>query len=54
MTPSIDPELVVRMCARERQQIALDLAEPDAVGRFRIPIATPTHAHNQSTTAQGQ
>jgi hypothetical protein len=48
---SIDPELVVRLCASERQEIPLDLAEPDAVDRIRTPIATTAHAHNQSTTA---
>lgn len=52
--PRIDPELAVRVCASERQQIPLDLAEPDAVDRFRIPIALPFHANNQFTTANGQ
>ena len=51
VTLSIDPELVVRLCASERQEIPLDLAEPDAVDRIRTPIATTAHAHNQSTTA---
>ena len=51
VTLSIDPELVVRLCANERQEIPLDLAEPDAVDRIRTPIATTAHAHNQSTTA---
>lgn len=51
VTLSIDPELVVRLCTSERQEIPLDLAEPDAVDRIRTPIATTAHAHNQSTTA---
>lgn len=51
VTLSIDPELVVRLCASERQEIQLDLAEPDAVDRIRTPIATTAHAHNQSITA---
>lgn len=42
------------MYKRKRQQILLDLAEPDAVGRFRIPIVTSTHASNLFTTLNGQ
>jgi hypothetical protein len=51
VAPSVGPELVNRLSVSARQQIPLDLAGPDAVGRFRIPIAIPTHAHNQSTAA---
>lgn len=51
VTLSIDPELVVRLCTSERQEIPLDLTEPDAVDCIRTPIATTAHAHDQSTTA---